>query len=471
VNRDIQIVEDDRNLAMVLARVLTKEGYEVFVDHTVGDAKFRWKDGEFPGLILTDIYLPDGLGLEILEHARAARQDVSVIVMTANATVESAIEAMKKGAYDYLLKPFQVEELVLAVQRIFHCRTLQAENRYMKEGRRNRFFHDAFLGNSVQIREILAMIGNVSASRASVLIEGESGTGKELIAQAIHFAGSRADKMFVPINCSAIPDNLLESELFGHVKGAFTGAAESKPGLFHAAEGGTLFLDEIGDLSPMLQAKLLRVLQDGRIRRVGDFREIETDVRIVAATNKDLAAQIRKGEFREDLYFRLSVIPVRVPALRERREDIPLLVEHFGKMFSNPRTPGFHMTGEALLLLCGYNWPGNVRELKNLVERLSILKPGKVIAAADLPPEFRAARADGAEGRADEENLDYRTAKQRALEAFDREIVDASLRKHTGNVSRASESLGLDRANFQRIMRRYGFQSSGYRPDGGASAD
>jgi DNA-binding NtrC family response regulator len=467
MNRDIQIIEDDRNLAMVLSRVLAKEGYEVVVDHTVADGKARWRDGELPGLILTDIYLPDGRGLEILEEAKAARQDVSVIVMTAHATIESAIDAMKKGAYDYLLKPFQVEELILAVQRIFHCRTLQAENRYLKEGRRNRFFQDTFLGNSVQIREILAIIGNISNSGASVLVEGESGTGKELIAQAIHFSGNRAERMFVPINCSAIPDNLLESELFGHVKGAFTGATESKQGLFLAAEGGTLFLDEIGDLSHTLQAKLLRVLQDGRIRRVGDFREIDTNVRIVAATNKDLAAMIRKGEFREDLYFRLAVIPVRVPPLRERREDIPLLVEHFGKMFSAGKPPGIRFAGDALLLLCRYDWPGNVRELKNLVERLAILKPGKVIAPGDLPSEYHAAGADIAVAGADAP--DYRTAKQKVMEEFDRGIVDAALRRYEGNVSRASESLGLDRANFQRIMRRYGFQSSGYRPDGSAS--
>ena len=271
MNRIIQIVEDDHNLAMVLSRVLTKEGYEVAVDHTVTEGKARLENGEAPGLILTDIYLPDGKGLEILEHAKAVSQDIAVIVMTANATVESAIEAMKKGAYDYLLKPFRVEELVLTVQRICHCKGLQAENRYLKEGRKSQFFETGILGNSVQIREILAVIANVSNSRASVLIEGESGTGKELIAQAIHFLGNRAEKMFVPINCSAIPDNLLESELFGHVKGAFTGATESKQGLFQFAQGGTLFLDEIGDLSQTLQAKLLRVLHDGRIRRVGDF--------------------------------------------------------------------------------------------------------------------------------------------------------------------------------------------------------
>jgi len=464
MNRNIQIIEDDRNLAMVLSRVLTKEGYEVAVDHTVAEAKARLENGETPGLILTDIYLPDGKGLEILELAKAVRPDISVIVMTANATVETAIEAMKKGAFDYLLKPFRVEELVFTVQRIFQCRDLSTENRFLKDGRKNQFFESGILGNSVGIREILAIIANVSSSRASVLIEGESGTGKELIAQAIHFLGNRSEKMFVPINCSAIPDNLLESELFGHVKGAFTGATESKQGLFQFAQGGTLFLDEIGDLSHTLQAKLLRVLHDGQIRRVGDFKEIGTDVRVVAATNKDLSALIRKGEFREDLYFRLAVIPIRVPPLRERKEDILLLTEHFIKMFFPGKIPGIRFTKEALCLLCRYAWPGNVRELKNLLERLAILNQGKVIAPVDLPAEFHAPGALGAQP--DEAILDYRTAKQKVLEEFHRGFVEGALKKHGGNVSKASESLGLDRGNFQRIMRRYTLQASDYREEG-----
>ena len=464
MNRMIQIVEDDHNLAMVLSRVLTKEGCEVVVDHTVAGGKARLESGEAPGLILTDIYLPDGKGLEILEHAKAIHKDVPVIVMTANATVESAIEAMKKGAYDYLLKPFGVDELVFTVQRIFRCTDLRTENRYLKEGRKSQFFETGILGNSGQIREIIAIAANVASSRASVLIEGESGTGKELIAQAIHFLGDRAEKMFVPINCSAIPDNLLESELFGHAKGAFTGAAESKQGLFQFAQGGTLFLDEIGDLSPALQAKLLRVLQDGRVRRVGDFKEIDTDVRIVAATNKDLSSLIGKGEFREDLYFRLAVIPVRAPPLRERREDIPILTAHFLKTLFAGRTPEIRFEKEAISLLMEYDWPGNVRELKNLLERLAILKQGKVIAPKDLPAEFHA--TETVVPRSETGILNYKEAKEKVLREFHREFVEATLKKHGGNVSKAAESLGLDRGNFQRILRRYGFQASEYRDEG-----
>ena len=463
MNRSILIIEDDHNLAMILSRVLTKEGYEVTVGHTVAEGKTRLENGEAPGVILTDIFLPDGKGMEILEYAKAVSQDIAVIVMTAYATVESAIEAMKKGAFDYLLKPFRVEELVFTVQRILTCKDLRTENRYLKEGRKNQFFETGILGNSIPIREILVIVANVANSRASVLIEGESGTGKELIAQAIHFLGNRAEKMFVPINCSAIPDNLLESELFGHAKGAFTGATESKQGLFQFAQGGTLFLDEIGDLSRTLQAKLLRVLHDGRIRRVGDFKEIDTDVRVVAATNKDLSALIRKGEFREDLYFRLAVVPIHVPPLRERKEDIPLLAEHFTKMFFAGKTPEIHFSKEAVCLLFQYAWPGNVRELKNLLERLAILKQGKVIGPEDLPAEFHSQGALAALPEAG--ILNYRMAKEKVLQEFHRGFVEAALKKYGGNVSKASESLGLDRGNFQRILRRYRLQASDYRDE------
>jgi DNA-binding NtrC family response regulator len=371
---------------------------------------------------------------------------------------------MKMGARDYLLKPFTMDELVHHVKKIFECRAVKSENRFLKEGLKNQFGFSEIAGRSPRMQELFATIASVSSSRSSVLIQGESGTGKELIARAIHFGGNRADKMFVPINCSAIPENLLESELFGHVKGAYTGAAENKQGLFEYADQGTLFLDEIGDLSHALQAKLLRVLEDGRIRRVGDYKEIDNDARIVAATNKDISDLIKKGAFREDLYFRLAVIPVRVPPLRERREDIRLLADHFIRHFDDGRRPVIRIGAEAMEALEQYGWPGNVRELRNLIERLSILKPGKLIAPEDLPSEFHgpedlAARAEG-------RGLDYQVAKQKVLEQFHRRIVAVALEKYGGNVSRASESLGLDRGNFQRIMRRYGMQSSDYRSEG-----
>ena len=461
MNRGILVVEDDPNLSNVLSRVLTREGYEVVVANTVrgGIEKIRQ---ETPGIVLTDIYLPDGKGIEILEYTKSLDESVDVIVMTANATVESAIEAMKKGAHDYLLKPFQVEELTLQVRKIFERKALVAENLYLKERIKSRCTYSDIVGKSTKMQELFEVMTNVVNSRSSVLIQGESGTGKELIARAIHFSGNRADKMFVPINCSAIPENLLESELFGHVKGAYTGATESKRGLFECADHGTLFLDEIGDLSPALQSKLLRALEDGRIRRVGDYREIEVDARIVAATNKDLAALIREGSFREDLYYRMAVIPIQVPTLRERREDIRLLVEHFVNLFTDGKLPAIRFGNDALETLIRYHWPGNVRELKNLIERLSILKAGKTIAPDDLPQEFLGESAAIARI---EPGLTYQEAKNRVLEEFNRKIVGDALTGHEWNVSRAAESLGMDRGNFQRLMRRYAIQSSEFRED------
>jgi DNA-binding NtrC family response regulator len=353
-----------------------------------------------------------------------------------------------------------MDELILHVKKIFECRAVKIENAFLKAGLKNQFGVSGIAGNSARMRELFSVIASVSDSRSSVLIQGESGTGKELVARAIHAGGSRAEKMFVPINCSAIPENLLESELFGHVKGAYTGAAESKRGLFEYADQGTLFLDEIGDLSHSLQAKLLRVLEDGRIRRVGDHKEIENDARIVAATNKDISELIRRGAFREDLYFRLAVIPVHVPPLRERREDIPLLADHFIRHFDDGRRPVIRIGGEAMEALARYGWPGNVRELRNLIERLSILKAGKTIAPEDLPAEFHTPELLDARN---DSGLDYQKAKRKVLEDFHRRIAATALQEHGGNVSRAAESLGLDRGNFQRILRRYGLQSSAYR--------
>jgi DNA-binding NtrC family response regulator len=461
MNTNILIVEDDQNLLDVLARVLRREGYDVAASNTVADGIDRLHK-ETPGVVLTDLYLPDGKGTEILDCAKSVSADTDVIVMTANATVESAIEAMKKGARDYLLKPFQVEELLHHVRKTFERRALISENLFLKEEIKSKSRYADLTGRSPGMRQLFEVVATVCESSSSVLIEGESGTGKELIARAIHFRGNRADRIFVPINCGAIPENLLESELFGHVKGAYTGAAESKKGLFEHADKGTLFLDEIGDLSKALQAKLLRFLEDGRVRRLGDFREVNVDARIVAATNKDLPALIRSGDFREDLYFRLAVIPIRVPPLRERTEDIPLLVEHFIGQYAVAKEREIRFTPEAMVILTSYGWPGNVRELKNLVERLTILRPGKSIVPEDLPREMASGEyPTDAVAR----GLSYQAAKHRLLDDFHRKIIINALKEHDGNVSQAAESLGMDRGNFQRIMRRYGIQSSAFRAE------
>jgi DNA-binding NtrC family response regulator len=463
MTKSILIVEDDQHLSMVLYRILKKEGYEVAVSKSAKEG-IENLSKEMPGILLTDIYLPDGTGLEVLERAMSLSKEVDVIVMTANATVESAIRAMKMGARDYLLKPFNMDELILHVKKIFDCRALKTENLFLKGELKSKYNFSEISGKSPRMQELFSVIASVANSRSSILIQGESGTGKELIARAIHFGGNRAEKMFVPINCSAIPENLLESELFGHLKGAYTGATESKRGLFEYADQGTLFLDEIGDLSHALQAKLLRVLEDGRIRRVGDHKEIDNDARIVAATNKEISDLIRKGAFREDLYFRLAVIPIRIPPLRERTEDIRLLADHFIRRFNDGRKPVIRIGREAMEALMLYGWPGNVRELRNLIERLSILKAGTTIAPEDLPAEFHSPEALTA--RTEGRGLDYQAAKQKVLEEFHRRIVANALKEHGGNVSKSSESMGLDRGNFQRIMRRYGLQSSDYRGDG-----
>jgi DNA-binding NtrC family response regulator len=461
MSRAILIVEDDLNLSGVLSRVLTREGYEVAVSNTVREGVEQLQK-ETPEIVLTDIYLPDGKGIEILECAKTISKEIDVIVMTANATVESAIEAMKKGAHDYLLKPFQVDELTHHVRKIFERKVLVAENLYLKERIKSRCTYSDIVGKSPKMQELFSVMENVANTRSSVLIQGESGTGKELIARAIHFTGNRSEKMFVPINCSAIPENLLESELFGHVKGAYTGAAENKRGLFEYADQGTLFLDEIGDLSAALQSKLLRALEDGRIRRVGDYKEIEVDVRIVAATNKDLAALLKEGIFREDLFYRLAVIPIMVPPLRERKEDIKLLTEHFVSFYSDGKVPVIRFGKEAMAILVQYHWPGNVRELKNLLERLSILKAGKTIAPGDLPGDLV---GDDHAIASIETGLSYQEARNRVLEQFHRKIIGNALKENGGNVSRASESLGVDRGNFQRLMRRYGIQSAEFRDE------
>jgi DNA-binding NtrC family response regulator len=462
MSRAILIVEDDQNLSGVLSRVLSREGYDVAVSNTIREGVEQLQK-ETPGIVLTDIYLPDGKGIEILECARTISKEIDVIVMTANATVESAIEAMKKGAHDYLLKPFQVDELTHHVRKIFERKALVAENLYLKERIKSRCTYSDIVGKSPKMQELFSVMENVADTRSSVLIQGESGTGKELIARAIHFTGNRSEKMFVPINCSAIPENLLESELFGHVKGAYTGATENKRGLFEYADQGTLFLDEIGDLSAALQSKLLRALEDGRIRRVGDYKEIEVDVRIIAATNKDLAALLKEGVFREDLFYRLAVIPIMVPPLRERKEDIKLLMEHFVSLYSDGKVPAVRFGKEAMDILMQYHWPGNVRELKNLLERFSILKAGKTIAPGDLPGDL--VGNDHAIAASIDTGLSYQEARNRVLEQFHRKIIGDALKEHGGNVSRASESLGVDRGNFQRLMRRYGIQSAEFRED------
>jgi len=378
----ILLVEDDPDMLLLVSEHLGGEGHTVVGTGRGAEAIALLRSGDFD-VVLTDLRMPDVDGMDVLRAARETQRGVPVILFTAFGSIETAIQAMRQGAYDYVTKPFSLEEITLLVGRALEDRRLRAENISLRQELESRYRFENLLGKSPAMQSVFALIRQAAPGDASILIGGESGTGKELVAKALHYNSPRSERPFVPVNCAAIPANLLESELFGHVKGAFTGAMKARRGLFREAEGGTLFLDEIGDLAPELQAKLLRVIEDRAVRPVGSDEAVPLDLRLMAATNKDLPARIREGSFREDLYYRLAVIPIQLPPLRERREDIPLLAEHFlrrAEAASGRAIRGF--TPEAMAALLRHPWPGNVRELENAVERAATL------AASDqIPPE------------------------------------------------------------------------------------
>ncbi len=375
----ILIVEDKLSMAEMLKATLTAEGYNCSIAITAEEGIGKISS-EAPDLVLTDLKLPDKDGLEILRAARSEAPDIPVIIMTAFGTIEIAVEAIKEGAFDFITKPFDMDHLLVIIKRALETRRLYRENLLLKEEIVTRKGLPTIVGSSEKIREVIEKVRKVASTKTTVLLQGESGTGKELFARTIHQLSPRAEALFIPINCAAIPRELLESELFGHEKGAFTGATTRKPGKFELANHGTIFLDEIADLEPSLQAKLLRVLQDQVIERVGGTKPLQVDVRIIAATNRDLAQAVKKGEFREDLFYRLNVFPIHIPPLRERKEDIPLLAEFFIERFAKEmKTKKKRLSKEALNILMQYNWKGNVRELENTIERAMILSDGDTI--------------------------------------------------------------------------------------------
>jgi two-component system, NtrC family, response regulator PilR len=383
------VVDDEESLAEFLRLLFEKEGYDVQTAGSVEGARRQLSERTFD-LVLCDILMPDGNGLELLREIKSHSSGTEVIMMTAYASNKSAIEAMKLGAYNYISKPFDVEELKVVASRALEKTGLTEENVYLRNELARKYQFSNIIGGSPRMQEVFSLIERVAKTTSTVLISGESGTGKELIARAVHYSGPRSRHHFLSINCGAMPENLLESELFGHEKGAFTGAVREKKGLFHEADQGTLFLDEIGEMTPTMQVKLLRVLQDKKIRRVGGNREEPVDVRIIAATNLDLQERISTGDFREDLYYRINVIPISLPPLRERREDIAPLVEFFVEKFSEElgleHKP---VSKRALELLQEYHWPGNVRQLENTIERALTLGTGKKLTSDDLPPQVR----------------------------------------------------------------------------------
>ncbi len=384
----VLLVDDEMTMVQMVAEMLREGGHEVF-PFTNGNAAIAALEAHSPELVITDLYFDKtrAHGMEILQKARALNPPAVVIVITGFGSIETAVEAMKKGAYDYLEKPFKLDELKLCVQRALSYNEAISENFYLRKQLKKKYQFSQIIGSASKMQAVFKLIERVADTDSTILILGESGTGKELVARALHFNSHRQHAPFVPVNCSALPENLLESELFGHRKGAFTGAINDKQGLFQEADGGTILLDEIGSMSPTLQSRLLRVLQEREVRRVGDNTSTLVNVRVVAATNEPLEKKVKDGSFREDLYYRLNVIPIPLPSLRERLDDIPLLVAHFLKNKVNPRTgKPFQITRQTMDVLCAYAWPGNVRELENAIERAVALCEGNTIQVADLPP-------------------------------------------------------------------------------------
>lgn len=451
----ILVVEDEEKLRRVIEIQLKGAGFEVLQAGTAEDAMRHCDRAD---LILTDLKLPGMDGLELLSRLRRQDSGVPVIVMTAFGTVENAVQAMKLGAADFLPKPFSLDHLMAVVNKGLEMRTLRNENRELKEelGRRYRF--DNIVGRSAAMREIFATVSRVAPTRATVLLAGESGVGKDMIARAIHHHSPRADRPFVKINCTSIPENLMESELFGYEKGAFTGANISKPGKFEQADTGTVFLDEIGDVPNSIQVKLLRILQEREFERLGSNKTKHIDVRVVAATNVDLRAALENGTFREDLYYRLNVMPINVPPLRERKEDIPYLAGHFvDKLAKDLGTQVETISEAAIQKLIAYPWPGNVRELENVMERSMVLAPGKELQPDDIRLDLQPrSKSSGAPVQPGGEHF---LPDGMTLDEFEKSIIKEALKRAAGNKSQAARLLGLTRNALRYRLTQMGMEA------------
>lgn len=443
----IAVVDDDAEMGRVVKDLLTLEGYEVAQYLSASEALVKFKTDR-PQVLITDHKMKDIDGLMFLKKVQADYPEIVSIMMTAFGSIETAIEAMKSGAYHYIVKPFKNEELVLIVKRAVEKSKLKQENKILKQELNKSFSLESIVGKSPAMTGVFELIKLISGASASVLVSGESGSGKELVARAIHNSGPRKSKPFIPLNCTAIPENLLESELFGHVKGSFTGAMSDKKGLFEEADKGTLFLDEIGDLSLALQAKLLRVLQDKQIRPVGGNQLKNVDVRIIAATHRDLRIMVKDGKFREDLFYRLNVVPVRVPALRERMEDIPLLVDSFINKFAVQHGSTVKsISPEAMAVLMAHPWPGNVRELENVIERAMVLSRGERIEKAVV--------LDSALEEA-KNSVEQLHADRPTLEKLEERYIKLIMSEVNDSKDEAAKILGVSRRTLYRKERLYG---------------
>jgi len=429
----VLVADDDESLRRVMEFRLRQEGYEVRTVPDGAQALELLRNERFD-LLLSDMKMPKLDGLELLTRALELDREIKVILITAYATVHQAVEAVKLGAFDYITKPFEKEELSLTIKKALQFKRLETENLELKSRLDGVDYFKGIVGTSAAIKEVLSLVNKVAPTDATVLITGESGTGKELIAKAIHKKSARSTNEFVPVNCAAIPKELVESELFGHVKGAFTGAIRDKRGKFQIADGGTVFLDEIGELGFGLQAKILRALQERVIEPVGSEKSVPVDVRIVAATNTDLKRKVAEGTFREDLFYRLNVIPIFIPPLRERKEDIPLFVKHFVQKFAPGQDIGF--SSEAVERLMGYDWPGNVRELENLVERMIVMRRSPILDEGDLPDDF---------GKTIHRGDSFELQEPASFHEAEKELILRALERSRWNKSEAARALKIPR--------------------------
>jgi two-component system nitrogen regulation response regulator NtrX len=442
----ILLVDDEKSIRTTLGAILHEEGYRPVAVGSGPEALARIGE-EVPDVVILDIWLPDMDGIDTLAEIKRQWPELPVIMISGHGTIETAVKATKLGAYDYIEKPLSLEKTLLVIDRALEHARLERENRLLRE-RLER--GDEIIGTSPAITELRRQISTAAPTNGRVLIFGENGAGKELVARAVHALSARRERPFVEVNCAAIPDELIESELFGHEKGAFTGAVARRRGKFELADGGTLFLDEIGDMSLRTQAKVLRALEEQIIERIGGHEPIRVDVRVLAASNQPLQELIAQARFREDLFYRLNVIPIEVPPLRRRKEDVPLLVEHFFKAFSaeygkRPKA----LSGDAMLHFMAYDWPGNVRELRNMVERLVIMAPGDTITPEDLPPPLRL-REPLPVGDGSPQSL------REAREAFERAFIISELRANAWNITRTAKQLGIGRVNLWRKLKAYG---------------
>ncbi len=455
----VLIVDDEPDMVANCERILAAAGVRT-ISTTDPQAALEAIESERPDVLLADLKMPGVDGLQLLHHAKSVDRYMPVIVFTAFATIESAVAAVKEGAFDYLPKPFSADQLRFSIERALRQRQLVQENERLRQQLQSTFGFENIIGRSPAMTQVFELIRKAARSEANILILGESGTGKELVARAIHVNSPRSANAFVAVDCASLPEPLLESELFGHEKGAFTGAARTKPGLMEVASGGTLFLDEIAELPVSLQVKFLRALQEREVRRVGGTRPVQVDVRIVSATNRDLRDAVAKGEFRQELYYRINVVAIQLPPLRTRHGDIALLAQSFIQRYGRLRErPILGIAPEALRILEGYAWPGNVRELQNVIERACALADHEQIIPADLPEHLSTPASAPAVSASAGTHLPLPEAKALWMRELEVSYLVEQLNRHGGNISQAARAAGIDRKTFHRLINKYGIKS------------